>query len=62
MTQDWPSRITRLGKERVNQLLAHPNNARRHPARQRDALLPGTHSLVQNRLKINSRKTETMER
>lgn len=45
MTQDWPSRITRLGKERVNQLLAHPNNARRHPARQRDALRASMNTL-----------------
>ncbi len=35
---DWKNRITQYGEQPANQFLAHELNARRHPARQRDAL------------------------
>lgn len=35
---NWQNRITSYELVPVNQLQAHPNNARRHPARQREAL------------------------
>ena len=35
---DWQNRIIGLEHIPANQLLAHPHNARRHPAKQREAL------------------------
>ena len=35
---DWKNRITQYGEQPANQFLAHELNARRHPAKQRDAL------------------------
>jgi DNA modification methylase len=35
---DWRDRIVGFERIPANQLLAHPNNARRHPAKQREAL------------------------
>ena len=34
----WANRIVRYGEQPANQFLAHEKNARRHPARQREAL------------------------
>lgn len=38
MTKDYSNRITGYELVPANQLQAHPDNARRHPARQREAL------------------------
>lgn len=35
---DWKNRIVGHGEQPANQFLAHESNARRHPAKQRDAL------------------------
>lgn len=37
-TIDWKNRIVEYGEQPANQFLAHELNARRHPAKQRDAL------------------------
>lgn len=34
----WQDRIIEFGRKKANQFAAHPNNARRHPVRQREAL------------------------
>lgn len=35
---DWRNRIVRYGEQSADQFLAHPNNPRRHPQAQRDAV------------------------
>lgn len=54
---DWQSRIIGLEYIPANQLLAHPNNARRHPGRQRDALRGSLDTLGWYDAVIYNRKT-----